>query len=293
MPWCWHSSTRFVQRGIGAFIYDKRGSGDSTGTPLSDEIYQLADDACAVFQFLQSHPAIQADAVGIWGISNGGWVAPLAALRVGTAAFVIGASVAGVTPARQEQFRRANVGRELGASPRGLTRIERLWELLFQLFVNGHWNEELEMTLEQVYAEEELQRLPKDPNVGPTLQPLPPMYPIEQVRAEMGAIWTDGGFDPAAIYAGLQCPLLGVWGENETVVPLGESMERIEQALAARHHSRNQLAVIPAATHLLYLTSPEPVGISMETMHTHLHNVRLAPGVCELMADWAVRTIGA
>jgi len=72
------------------------------------------------------------------------------------------------------------------------------------------------------------------------------------------------------------------------VVPREESVNRIEQALASSHHSHYELHVIPAATHLLYLTSPEPVGMSMETMHTHFHNVRIGPGVRELMADWAL-----
>lgn len=58
----------FVARGIAAFIYDKRGWGDSTGTQLTSEISELADDALAAFRFVQAHPAIQSNG-GVSGAS--------------------------------------------------------------------------------------------------------------------------------------------------------------------------------------------------------------------------------
>jgi hypothetical protein len=174
----------FVEQGIAAFIYDKRGWGDSTGAQLTSEISELANDAVAAFRFIQEHFAIQADSVGIWGISNGAWVGPLAASRVDDAAFMIGASPAGVTPARQEQVRRANVARELGASPRAVAIINQLWEILFKFMADGEWNAELGSILEKVNDDDELQALPKYPGHAPELQPVPVRRPIEKIRAE-------------------------------------------------------------------------------------------------------------
>ncbi len=281
----------FVQRGIAAFIYDKRGSGESTGTPLFSEIFQLADDATAIVRALQRHPALRADAIGLWGMSNGAWVAPLAASRVGNAAFVIGASVAGVSPARQEQFRRANVARTLGASPRAVALIERLWEQLFQFMADGQWHDELETILQQVYADEELQRLPAHPEHSPELQPVPPQMPIADIRANQGGTWAEGGFDPAPVYAQLPCPIFCVWGEHDTVLPVDESVQRLEQALEQHKHPSYQLQIIPHATHLLYLSAPAVAGILDETMHTQLHNVAVAAGIRDAMAAWAAQWI--
>ena len=133
----------FVERGIAAFIYDKRGWGGSTGTQLFSQIFTLTDDATAVFRFMQKHSAVKEDQVGLWGMSNGAWVAPLAAERVGYAAFVIGAACAGVSPARQEQLRRSNVARALGASPRAVDLVSRLWHSLYKFYVEGDWNDDV------------------------------------------------------------------------------------------------------------------------------------------------------
>ena len=281
----------FVRHGIAVLIYDKRGWGGSTGDSLFSQIHALSEDAGAVFRFLQSHPAIQPARIGFWGISNGAWVAPLAASHLPETAFVISMSAAGVTPARQEQFRRANVAGELGASPRAIALIEGLWELLFQFYIDGQWNTEVEAILKQVYADEELQRLPKHPEHGPMLQPVPPTLPFEEIRSQIeDGLWKDGGFDPAPVYGGLRCPVLCVWGEQDTVVPLQESVQRIENALRERS-APYELRFVPSATHKLYLVPPEPTGLLAEVMHTHLHNVTLAPDVLEQTAEWALRCI--
>ena len=276
----------FVERGIAAFIYDKRGSGESTGEALFSQIYPLADDATAAFQFLQQHPAILSDRIGMWGISNGAWVAVLTASRVGDTAFVIGVSGSGVSPARQEQLRRTNVARSLGASPRAVGLIERFWEVLFKFYVDGRWSEELGSLLQQVYDDEELQRLPKHPDHAPDLQPVPPSRPIEAIRTEGAGAWAEGGFEVADSYARLRCPILCLWGERDNVLPVQESLERIEQALQRSHHPDYTMRVIPQATHQLYLDAPPVVGVLSEVMHAHLHNVMFAPGVRQMMAGW-------
>ena len=280
----------FVRRGIAAFIYDKRGRGESTGEPLFSEIFQLADDAETVFRFVQAQPAIRPDRVGFWGISNGAWVAPLAASRIGKAAFVIGASVAGVTPARQEQIRRVNVARALGASPRALALLDRFWPRMFQFYIDGRWDDTLERLLQAVNEDEELQALPKHPGLAEGLQSVPPRVPIEEVRAEGGA-WPDGAFDVAPIYAGLRCPILCVWGDADTVVPVAESQQRLEQPLRAQQHPDYRFSRLPDTTHHLYLAGPEPSGILREVMHTRLYHVTLPQGLREGMADWAAQRV--
>jgi uncharacterized protein len=275
----------FVEAGIASFIYDKRGRGQSGGQPLFSEITQLADDATTIFRFLQGHPQVDPSSLGIWGISNGAWVAVLAGSRVAPA-FVISASPACVTPARQEQIRRTNVIRQLGASERAVRLIDQFWGLMFEFVVSGRWSEVLESTLKAVYADEELQRLPKYPGHGPGLQPVPPVVPIEQIKAEEGGAWPDGGFDPVPLYAGLNCPLLFIWGDQDTVVPVEESIARTAEALKSSQHPDYQLVTVPGANHRLYLEPPEPAGMLAEVMQTEMHNVTIAPHVREQMVQW-------
>jgi pimeloyl-ACP methyl ester carboxylesterase len=69
---------QFPAAGIGAFVYDKRGTGGSTGTYTHDYL-QLAADAAAAVREARRLAGPRAARVGLHGGSQGGWVAPRAA----------------------------------------------------------------------------------------------------------------------------------------------------------------------------------------------------------------------
>ena len=66
--------------GVGAFVYDKRGTGASTGTYTQD-FNLLADDAVAAMREARRLAGPRAGRVGYQGGSEGGWVVPLAVNR--------------------------------------------------------------------------------------------------------------------------------------------------------------------------------------------------------------------
>ncbi len=59
--------------GIGVVSFDRRGEGESTGDASRGRFQLQVDDALAVRE------AIDVERVGMWGFSQGGWIAPLAA----------------------------------------------------------------------------------------------------------------------------------------------------------------------------------------------------------------------
>src|SRR5262249_31118792 len=82
----------FARRGVVALIYDKRGTGASTGEVwyrTGDRFDVLAADALSGVRFLLSRPEVDPKKIGLWGLSQGGWLAPLAASRSKDIAFLI------------------------------------------------------------------------------------------------------------------------------------------------------------------------------------------------------------
>ena len=67
-------------QGIGAFVYDKRGTGRSGGTYTQD-FSMLANDAIAAMREARRLAGARAGRVGYQGGSEGGWVVPLAVNR--------------------------------------------------------------------------------------------------------------------------------------------------------------------------------------------------------------------
>ncbi len=69
--------------GIGILRYDKRGSGESTGrfrdvaAANSIEVFDLlASDVLALVEYLATQPSVDADRIGLIGVSQAGWIMP-------------------------------------------------------------------------------------------------------------------------------------------------------------------------------------------------------------------------
>jgi uncharacterized protein len=116
---------RFARHGIAALIYDKRGSGRSTGRYLDfpTDYAALAADALAGVAFLRRLPMIDPAQVGVWGHSEGDWVAPLAAARSPKVAFVVAVAASGVSPARNVLYEIDNALRHAGV-PDGAVEVQ-------------------------------------------------------------------------------------------------------------------------------------------------------------------------
>ncbi|MBC7300134.1 MAG: alpha/beta fold hydrolase [Nocardia sp.] len=107
-------ATALAREGIVALRYDKR---TEDYTPAHRDYSLLADDALAGVAALRSRPEVDPSKVGIWGLSEGGWVAPLAASRSADAAFLITIGANSGVPAAQQTW--ANETRFEAAGVRG------------------------------------------------------------------------------------------------------------------------------------------------------------------------------
>lgn len=84
----------FLEEGYGILYFDKRGIGDSEGRWQRSDIYDRADDAKAAIDYLKTLNSVDASRIGIFGHSQGGWVAQVVASLYGNDVKAI-ASIAG------------------------------------------------------------------------------------------------------------------------------------------------------------------------------------------------------
>ena len=80
---------QLVGRGVSVFVYDKRGTGRSTGE-YSQNFPELSDDLVAASAEAKHLAAGRFGRFGLLGFSQGGWIAPLAATRAGAEFIGIG-----------------------------------------------------------------------------------------------------------------------------------------------------------------------------------------------------------
>lgn len=273
----------YLEAGCAAFVYDKRGWFESTGNALTSQILELADDVVKAYAYLQERDDISA--VGLFGFSNGGWTAPLAATRVKNPAFLVVMSGAGYSAARQEHIRRTNVVIELGANEAGAAFVSKFWETVYQFGADGQWSPELEATITEMNHHEHLQSLPKSDH-APTLQPVPPVMSLDYWRT-LGGTLTDMGVDPVPLVQQLDCPVLYVWGERDMLQNVAESYDRIQKAVAGDDNVR--LEIIPDVSHQFFEPVPPPEGIRYAKAEWLLYHMTASRAAHDLQKSWIER----
>jgi alpha-beta hydrolase superfamily lysophospholipase len=97
------AASALADAGIVALIYDRRGSGESTGDPKTDYA-ELADDASTAVGVLRRRSDVSDGAVGIWGFGQGASVAPVVAAKDPKIAAVALASPAALPGASQRDW---------------------------------------------------------------------------------------------------------------------------------------------------------------------------------------------
>jgi hypothetical protein len=75
---------------IATIVWDKAGNGCSEGRYLhADDVYGRSNEVVSAVEALRKRSDIDASRIGAWGISQGGWVAPMAAVRSRDIRFLI------------------------------------------------------------------------------------------------------------------------------------------------------------------------------------------------------------
>lgn len=256
---------QFARAGIVALAYDKRGSGDSTGTWESSTYEDLASDALAGTELLGSLSDVDAKLIGLCGHSEGGIVAPVAAnIQPGKIAFVIAEdTVAG--PVYQQDIYRTHVALMRSSfTPEQRNAADRL----YGLFVDAARG----VAPRQTFREAALKAQKE------------PWFDWLGLPDADSWIWTRypklGNVDTLRLWANIHVPVLLVYGEKDQLVPVDESIERIEGALVSPD-SRNCSFIVPGAQHNLTIR-PED--------NDPFFWWKTAPGVYALVIDW-VRSV--
>jgi len=194
--------------GVGTFAYDRRGEGESTGEADIAGFEQLAQDLLAAVDVVRDHPAVDASRIGLWALSQGGWIAPLAASQTDRVQFLIAVSPCGLTPAAQMIFAVTTVLREAGYQEEVIDHVREL-RLRLDRFVRTGENRN------DVVAMYETAR--REPWFSMAYVPDP------SAKDEQWPKIMD--FDVRPLLARLRIPVLLIHGEHDRWVPIEKSTE--------------------------------------------------------------------
>lgn len=224
----------FGRRGIAVLVYDKRGSGASTGDWREAPFTALIDDAEAALRRLKQHPWIDSTRVGIWGGSEGATLAPLVAARAGGVAFVIVQSMSGVPFGEQYLYQAA---REFAGSPRDSTDAVAL------------------VRAKLAYVRDQSQWSRYDSLARSSGGRRIAAYATPGTADSWWWRWYATKVDVSAVptLAALRIPTLAIWGAEDVLVPAHTSRAAVIAARAALQQRGDSVLFIADASHTLHI----------------------------------------
>jgi hypothetical protein len=228
-----------LRHGVALLAYDKRGVGGSGGDWRTASIPQLAGDAEQAVRWLKSRAEIDPGQIGLLGLSEGGWVAPLAATRSGDVAFVITLSGPAITPVELDN---TNVGHELeqqGVSRDELEQAIALKGLSDRFARTGEGWAEFLAGLERAAGK------PWQPAFG--YAGVPPSRDSWYWRYWHGMM----AYDPLSALRVLRTPVLAIFGQFDTTVRPDVNTPIWEKALTEAGNRHASIVVLPRGNHPL------------------------------------------
>lgn len=250
-----------ASNGVAALIFDKRGVGTSTGDWMHSTLQDLADDAVAAVELVRTRPGIDGDRVGIYGHSQGGLIAPIAAARSPHVAFVIAGATYGGTVFEQDLYRISNSLKRSELSQLDQGKAFAFYRRFIQAARTGQGIDALLAAGDSVKAEAWYQWLGIPPREDWLWDFYPPV----------------GNFDPLPVWERVTVPTLLLYGQNDQLIPVDSSLVRIGRAMDRGGNTRWAAVILPRAAHN-FTISPGP--------DEPFEWRRVAPGLPDIVLGW-------
>jgi dienelactone hydrolase len=237
-------------------------------------VRDLAGDAVAAIEFLKTRDDINVKQIGLWGLSQGGWVAPLAATLSPEVTFLIVVSGPGVKVADVHLYAGQMRLRERGFSETEINEALSTLKQVDEFVRTGGDSNAVQALLDQAWTK----------RWAPSTI-LPRTVPTATDKSTLYR-WRNLDFDPAPVWSQIRVPVLAFFGERDNVVPVQQSVARIDQALKRAQNQDVTIKVYPDADHIIKLRfgqRPDTGG--------RFDWARPAPGYLDMMIDWTLRRV--
>lgn len=201
----------FLAQGIAVFVFDKRGCGASSGDWRTASLEDLASDVSAAVAAIRTNAAVDAAKVGVYGISEGGWIAPIVAKSSPEIAFVINQGGPAVAPLEDELDDLTAGVAELKLATADHAAAMRLVRAWVGLYRSSDGSAEYRSTLTQVRSQA-------------WFQPFASRLPETETDWEVQWWRKRGQHDPAPFWENRRVPTLVLIGSEDDTMDLAKNL---------------------------------------------------------------------
>jgi uncharacterized protein len=261
----------FAKLGFVVLSFDKRGVGESQGDWRTASFDELAGDVLAGIAYLKTRPEVDGARIGLWGVSQGGWIGSLAAAKSDDVKFLVVHAGSGVQVWENVVHEDCSGMRDAGLAGRDLEDGRAFAARLYRMAADS-------ASFAQVRA------------VADSAKGRPWAGLVWLASTPENSPWWDwwrknGHVDPSAIVPQIHCPVLWFLGDRDSQVPYEESARRLRAAFAAGGNPDATLKTLSPAGHPFLECS---TGLRSELPGLE----RFVPGYLDSMSDWLVAHAG-
>lgn len=231
----------FAANGMNVISYDQRGTGNSAGSWFLNGPADRARDVDAVFDAFERDPHVSAKQMGVWGVSNGGWTAPIVATQR-PLAFMILKSAPAESLEENIFFESREEMLQHGYGAAAIAGALQTWKtLIAALQGRASWSD----------ARAAYDRASRQPWFGASLIP-PTKFPLSPaMKAGLRRFVT---YDPAPVLRRVKTPTLALFGSADGKVDVPHAMRTFKAAFREAGMTDFSMHLYPHADHLLQVS---------------------------------------
>jgi pimeloyl-ACP methyl ester carboxylesterase len=260
--------------GITVFVYDKRGTGQSSGF-YTQNFPLLAEDAAAAMHHARSMLPGENRRAGFWGASQGGWVAPLAATLTPADFIVISYGLV-ASPIEEDLDQMLLEAEQKNFSAYQLGKIHRLSEATAKILLSGFTNGLTELQTLRV----ELASQPWVNSIHGEYSGAMLRMSDEKLRRlgrplfdNLELIWDH---EAMPVLEHLAIPILWIIAEKDREAPVRRTLQALNTL--GKQNTLLETYIFPDTDHGMYEFTELPDG--------RRSKVRITDGYFRLVAEW-------
>lgn len=225
----------FLRAGFAVLTFDKPGCGASSGSWLTSSLDDMAANGRTLVDWLRTRPEIDPSRIGLVGVSQGGWVAPLVASGRSDIAFAIFLTGGAVTPRAVETFDYERQLERSGAQGEDKEAARKAINAYFS-YLSG---QSPQSGVTDLLDSGKSQGWPEALGIGRVL-------PSEAQRPSWSWVAT---FDPLPSLRSLRIPVLALVGGLDR--DPAADVKAWQSGLSENGDPRTEIRVVPSAGHVL------------------------------------------
>jgi pimeloyl-ACP methyl ester carboxylesterase len=260
---------RILRVGYATFAWDKPGTGESVGQLNRGDLFkQRAKIVLDAIEILKKHPDIDNNKIGLWGISQAGYVMPVVLEKSSDIVFMIAVSCPGEASVAQTAYLIRSQALCAGIESDEADKIEYYSEAA-----------ERAQTYDQyVQNKSQIDDYPALENMG------------IKMRVQSEAKWEKPDFrdkyffDPILIMKKTTIPVLAFFGEKDTQVDPVQGMNAYRVALEQAGNKNFRIELIPGVDHCMTLTR---TGCLTEVLNRNqAERINYEPLFLDIVEEW-------